>query len=230
MLEALHKALGKQSVIVFGPADVSVAFGLEWDALQELANGENFMWLRGDAYEITWNELFSDDLPLHIRHIWFAEYDVGWTGDLLRLLSTPSLFPPSADFICSTERKPEPGLLIESDWAHFHKRNWLPDADVRQCLVMLVRYSRRMLATIRSETRMRHFQYSEMTGATICARHGGWCTVGTFNDTHPAVGRDAAGGETMFSWSLSISQETWEGIAARLRPGEVGHLYHALKW
>lgn len=50
----LQAALGKDGVIGFGPADISIAMGQEWDKLLAKTKTTRFMWHTTDAFEMTW--------------------------------------------------------------------------------------------------------------------------------------------------------------------------------
>ena len=66
-------------------------------------------------------DLFSRDLDPAIKHVWAAEYDVAWTGDIAGVFGT---FPERPDFICSHDFK-SGGTNIGSGWSNYHLRTWL---------------------------------------------------------------------------------------------------------
>ncbi|KXZ47354.1 hypothetical protein GPECTOR_36g77 [Gonium pectorale] len=201
-IAALRAILG-EGVLGIGPADYALAFGLE----------------RSDI------KLFSHDLPANITHVWVAEYDVDWTGDLPFVLS---VFPPTADYICSTDFKSD-GINIGSGWVHFRNHNWLHDSEVKQCFMMLAGYSIRMLRAFQAETLLGHRQFSEIGGVSICHRHWPWCKIESFDRKHEVVGK-AKDGSSLYSFNRMITPEMWTEIQASAPPPPQGHIYHALKW
>lgn len=100
--------------------------------------------------------------------------DVGWTGDLPRLLSA---FDSSADFLstrahggvfnASTDRK-APNFHAAA--AKYNLRHGVPAHHLRLSSIQLVRFSRRLLTRIVAlSTRPEYAMHSELRAASICA-------------------------------------------------------------
>lgn len=66
-------------------------------------------------------DLFRNNLGPDVRHVWVAEYDVGWTGDIASVFAS---FPERPDFVCSTDWKQD-GIAIGPEWSNFPLRTWL---------------------------------------------------------------------------------------------------------
>ncbi|KAG2439190.1 hypothetical protein HXX76_004553 [Chlamydomonas incerta] len=204
-LRALRAALGEDGVIAFGIHDFSTTFGFEWG--KSPLRGK-FSWNHCDAPELVWYDLFGRDLDPAIKHVWAAEYDVAWTGDIAGVFGT---FPERPDFVCSTDHKK--GMSVKPGWANYKLRTWLQDKEVKQCFIMLARYSLRYMRVFWEETRMGHLQFCEVSGAAICNRHHLWCKIHTFNQTSDIVGRDS-NGVSMYRYKNHINQEQWAKLAA----------------
>ncbi len=153
--------------------------------------------------------------------------DVGWTGDVVQDIFAS--FPKEADFICSTDFKQD-GIATGPGWVHFGSRTWMKDDQVRQCFVMLVRYSVRLLSLFQAETLQQHTQFCEISGASMCAMHPDWCSIHTFNQTSDIVGRNADG-VGRYHYALAIDQEEWRKTEEKHKAGgNPPGVYHALKW
>ncbi|KAG2486848.1 hypothetical protein HYH03_014531 [Edaphochlamys debaryana] len=231
---ALRAALGREAVIGLGPADYAVVFGTEWARLKEHEGlsgkwPKNFLWTHCDAPELAWFDMFSRDLPLTVKHVWTAEWDVGWTGSLPGILLT---FPRDADYICFAHRTY--GIRPRPNWTWAETRSWLDQGEIRRCAVFLTRWSWALLTAFRGETRLGHMQYCEASGASICAKHNLWCSIDTFNESSPLIGKTRAG-KALFAFNTKIHESTWRRIEhdARIqgftqeRPGQ---LYHKLRF
>ncbi|KAG2452904.1 hypothetical protein HYH02_002247 [Chlamydomonas schloesseri] len=205
-IAALQAALGEDGVIVIGPQDFASAFGFEWG---KFPLPGNFTWNHCDAPELVWYDLFAGEVGPTVRHVWVAEYDVGWTGDIAAVFGS---FPQQPDFVCSTDWKQD-GTTIGPAWSNFPLRTWLKDNEVKQCFIMMARYSLRYLQAFLDETRLGHLQFCEMSGAAICAKHHTWCSIHTFDQHSPVVGRDTRG-TPMFRFDTHITRGQWEHLAA----------------
>eukprot|EP00198_Chlamydomonas_reinhardtii_P007731 XP_001697068.1 predicted protein [Chlamydomonas reinhardtii] len=200
-LKALRATLGEDGVIALGPQDFSTTFGFEWN---KFPIPGRFTWNHCDAPELVWFDLFSRDLDPAIKHVWAAEYDVAWTGDIAGVFGT---FPERPDFICSHDFK-SGGTNIGSGWSNYHLRTWLQGTEVKQCFIMLARYSLRYMRVFWEETRMGHLQFCEISGAAICSKHHTWCQIHSFDQHSDVVGRDSKGG-SLFHFSSHIAEEEW---------------------
>ncbi|PNW75263.1 hypothetical protein CHLRE_12g519600v5 [Chlamydomonas reinhardtii] len=246
-LKALRATLGEDGVIALGPQDFSTTFGFEWN---KFPIPGRFTWNHCDAPELVWFDLFSRDLDPAIKHVWAAEYDVAWTGDIAGVFGT---FPERPDFICSHDFK-SGGTNIGSGWSNYHLRTWLQGTEVKQCFIMLARYSLRYMRVFWEETRMGHLQFCEISGAAICSKHHTWCQIHSFDQHSDVVGRDSKGG-SLFHFSSHIAEEEWRRQVAAFGAAQAtstlngssaaagaapsgngkhdkmpGHIFHALKW
>ncbi|KAG2490994.1 hypothetical protein HYH03_010666 [Edaphochlamys debaryana] len=235
-IKALRGAVGHAAVLPMGPPDFSLVFGMEWEQLRKhdwLANATaanattgSFAWHHCDAPELVWYTFFARGLPPGVKHVWVSEWDVGWLGSLPGILAT---FPREADFVCYTGSKPQ-GLNASEHWAWLGARTWLSDSEVKQCYVMLTRYSFRLLSVFQVETKMRHFSFCESTVATMCARHSLWCSIHTFDSHSGVVGKNRFG-EPMFAFYLPMKRKRYETMLEGVPPWEgPGLLFHALKF
>ncbi|KAG2490989.1 hypothetical protein HYH03_010661 [Edaphochlamys debaryana] len=240
-IKALQGAVGPGVVLPIGPPDFALVFGMEWGKLkkhdwlaesakeEENATTGSFAWHHCDAPELVWYTVFAKKLPPAVEHVWVSEWDVGWLGSLPGILAT---FPREADYVCSTGTKTS--LDPKEGWKWLSARTWLSDdKEVKQCYVMLTRYSFRLLSVFQVETKMRHFSFCESTVATMCARHSLWCSIHTFDKNSKVLAHNRHG-RGMFGFSLKLDRQAFANLVKEIgtdweKEGP-GLLVHAVKY
>ncbi len=65
------------------------------------SNDTTLGYLHRDYPEITWFALYGHLLKPGVRHIWVAEADVGWTGNIASVLAQAAAI--QGDFLCCLE-------------------------------------------------------------------------------------------------------------------------------
>ena len=104
------------------------------------------------------------------RWLWTLDWDVGWTGDLGRILAAFAGAPH--DYLAAYA----PHRADRGSWPYFGLRSHLRDDEVWQTLVVPQRFSRRLLRVMDAGIAAGNHSFCEMRAPSLCAQQREWCT------------------------------------------------------
>lgn len=145
------------------------------------------LWLANgcDLPTLAYYALHADSLPHTVQHLWVVQHDVGWTGELPRVLAAIGSSAPlvDTDLICDDPYAADQG------WLHFAERNYLRDDEVHACLLPVSRFSTRLLGRLVSLVAAGNATaYCEIRAPSACANSTWGCHMGSIRAASHLLG------------------------------------------
>ena len=161
-------------------------------------------------------------------YLWVVDPDIGWTGDLSAWLR--AFDASDADLLTTDEPRRRPNT---TGYKQQRLRNHMSDEEVWSSLLVPVRYSVRMLATLSLLVGSGRLSFCESRAASACAARragsaqGGWCTMGGLRQLRP----DLFFPHPKFSCCNAISEDAMAEarLVEAVGDGVAGRLVHRVR-